>query len=375
LRLENLKAREHDLLKQIELYDKKIEASRKSLKVEIEKKSIQVKNYSIKHNLSSQYSCSSINNVINYENAHALKGNDQNLHSLDKITTTDEDKYVYPIVTKNFNICDKLICELKERISTKQNKYLNEYNKNCSLKKKDICNVESQLLQSLETNQSHKAVPLHKQPTIVEDNNLIHDIQTEVKNVPLKSQLVNISTLNDHGDNLKEETYSNKIRNVVVLNLENPLPMQCISNQDVSIDLNYLEKNKRIEKSIISNESINDDHSNFNTNVSSSNVSSCQKKRFVNVNENDMNICENKLEVLNNEIEVESMDDYSPDFTSESQESHKNNKKMIDLLNEDQNIESSFEEDRSEGDVIFEDRTFIEQYSSDNDTVSKNNNI
>lgn len=50
LRLENLKAKEQDLLKQIELYDKKIEESKKSLMVDVEKKNIK-----IKHSFSSTF--------------------------------------------------------------------------------------------------------------------------------------------------------------------------------------------------------------------------------------------------------------------------------------------------------------------------------
>jgi len=126
-------------------------------------------------------------------------------------------------------------------------------------------------------------------------------------------------------------------------------------------------------------------HNNINSNTSSisSDSGSVQRNLIVNLNNNDTDVCEMQknsviqFEEPNYKIGLE--DIYSPDFTSdeytsEFQGSYQFNKheNIIELNDSEQSNETSYEEDRSEGEIIFEDKTFIEQCSDDHgDFVSK----
>ncbi|XP_003241790.1 centrosome-associated protein 350-like [Acyrthosiphon pisum] len=122
-----------------------------------------------------------------------------------------------------------------------------------------------------------------------------------------------------------------------------------------------------------------------NTSSISSDSGSIQRNLIVNLNENDTDVCEMKknsirqFEEPNYKIRLE--DVYSPDFTSdeytsEFQGSYQFNKNdnIIESNDSEQSNETSYEEDRSEGEILFEDKTFIEQYSDDHgDFVQKEN--
>lgn len=94
-------------------------------------------------------------------------------------------------------------------------------------------------------------------------------------------------------------------------------------------------------------------------------------KKFCEKEQN--NIC--KFNILNNKIRV---NNDSSDFTSdesiseflESPQFNKYNSNIMELLNMEQNNESSYEEERSEGDVVIEDKIYVKQYS-DSDLVRK----
>jgi len=127
LKLENLKNIEHDILKQIDLYDKNIEASKKNLIVETERKSVyQTKHCSLKLDSPSKYVSQKIKNNENYQ---TLKVNSRQLHASHRQMRTDGHKYSYPIATeKSNNHVDTSEDKQNVAIITKQN--FNKYKNN-----------------------------------------------------------------------------------------------------------------------------------------------------------------------------------------------------------------------------------------------------
>jgi len=369
--LKNLKAKEQNLLKQIDLYDKKIEESKKSLIVEIERKSIQLKNCSIKLD-SSKYCC---------KNNHASEENNQNLHeSYRKIQIAMEKLNNQYIISQ-----ENPSYKLQQTIAIKPKQNLNEFENNCDSIQTDHCKPRNQ---SLETNQSCDVITLHKESTEREVKTLKESsaTETEVNNVLLKPHsgetLIYIS--NDQEGNLKKITHASEINEIAAINLE-PLSNNCLLNQEMSNTFNdqefYFGEKINIEKMTISNDSKSD----YST--ISSNSSNIQRKLFVG-SDNDGNHVRkenensvNQLEILNCEVEVD--DNYSTDFMSDDNTSkfqgayqfNKDDDNTIEFLDEKQSNESSYEEERSEGDVVFEDKTFIEQYSHDSNFVSKYNSV
>jgi len=339
LKLESLKAKEQDILKQIELYDKKIEESKKSLMVDIEKKSNQVKQYSIKHGLFSKNFPTCSTQTQNIENDHS-----QNV--LNKITST--------------NFCvpqDKQLIQLKST-ELKEN-FSGSTNDDCESEKLIDCKSKNHPVQFSETDQTHRVVPLHKEE-IVTKNCILKEynkIQTEVDIAPFSFQQKGLT----HKSNNDKNSLKNKSCSRTINKVSNTSDLP--------------EKISSTEKITTSFESMNNNHS--NTNLSKNNM--FQKVLIDSHQHLDDGVSQLKVSI--NETEIGSVDAYSLDFmsddnSSESQGSYeflRINNNMIDEHNSDQNNESSYEEDRSEGDVMFEDKTFIEQYSSDHEPVSKNN--
>lgn len=332
MKLESLKAKEQDILKQIELYDKKIEESKRSLMVDIEIMSNQVKQYSINHGSFSKNVPTCNTQTQNIENDHS-----QNV--LNKITYTNH------CVPQDKQLIQQMSGELKENLSRSTNN-------DCKSEKLSDCKSENHYVQLSETNQTWGVVPLHKEEIVTENDVLkeYNKIQT-IDIVPLNFQQKDVFE-----NNLKNKSCSCTINKV-------------LNNSD------WPEKINSTEKITTSFESMNDNHS--NTNLSKNNM--LQKVHLDSHKNLDDGV--SQLEVSINETEVRSVDAYSLDFmsddnSSESQGSYeflRVNNNMIDEHNSDQNNESSYEADRSEGDVMFEDKTFIEQYSSGHDPVSKNN--
>jgi len=389
LKLENLKAKEQELLKQINLYDKKIEESRKSLMVEIKKKNMHVPKSSMKNDSSSSTnsSCSVLQNIINYENDHS-----QHMYRSDKITRTDGKKYFYPITANEE--CDhsislnKPVNELQKKniYKSKENHDMHTNNFD-SVNNIDSYNCIEQSFQSLETIPVCEGVQLHEKHTAKEVNasNKSHKIENEV-NIFFESQpqkTLDIHTSNDLKVNLKEETHSCEVNEIIDngINLDVSLCKYSNPNKIMSETSNnqelYLEKDNK--KSLI----IHNNTNSFNTSSISSDNGSIQRNLIVILNENDTDVCEmqknsvSQFEEPNYKIGLE--DIYSPDFTSdeytsEFQGSYQFNKNdsIIESNDSEQSNETSYEEDRSEGEIIFEDKTFIEQYSDDHgDFVSK----
>lgn len=374
IRLENLKAKEQDLLKQIQIYDKKIEESKKSLMVEIKRKSVNVSKSLITFDSSSSNSsCSVHQNIINYDHTS------QHMNESDRITWTDGKKYFYPIETKeandNVTSLDKPVNEVQQKNVNKSKENRNKYISYC-----DSVKIDSYKLieQSIETTPVCKIVQLHKETEKeINASNKTCEIETEVN---IHSKLPQQNTLdihksNDHIPNLKEETHLCKKNEMKCLHLGIPLSNNSITNQTMSETSNNQESYIEIEneKSLIL-------HGNINCSNTSSSNSDIQTKSFVNLNEND--VCEKQKKDINqynvNNYKIELDDIYSPDFTSdeytsEFQESCQLNKNdNIELNDSEQSNETSYEEERSEGDIMFEDKTFIEQYSDDHsDFVSK----
>lgn len=316
LRLENLKAKEQDLLKQIEFYDKKIEESKKSLMVDVEKKNIKIKQ---------DFSSKSSN-------------------------------YFYPVeirksIDHNFTSLEKPMNEKNIVIKSKTN--FNKYTGDCGLEDTDDFNLEKNICEVVLLPKEASARDVKTSKEAVEI------IQTGINNIFLKSQPSNSLV-----DSSTEKIQSNNLKTINDTKTPN-----IFSNQAL-----YLEKNMNSEKLPISSSNVDNNHSNFSSSSNSDN----ERKLFVDFNETD-NVCKknknntNPLEVSNNDIEVDN--DYSLDFTSventsECQKSYDNIKELQD---EEQNYESSsYEEERSEGDIIFEDKTFIEKFSDDCNEVSKN---
>lgn len=373
MKLANLKAKEQDLLRQINLYDKEIEESRKSLMVEVEKKknerkSIQVNSSSLELDSSSKSSSSSVvKNIINYESDDSLlKERCQFLNVSDKITCVDGKKYFCPITELNNE--DKPPYKLKKTaIKSKQNhrRFTNNF---------DSVKIDNYKL----TNEVCEVLPSYKKPIEIEVNTLkeSHEIQTEVSNILIKSPSMDtlVHTLNDVED-LIEKTLSNKKNE----DIQDQEILKTVYNQEL-----YLENNTNTENLTILYPNTNHNHSN----TSSSNKSNIQRNLFIDFNENGNSLCVNKENRMNEfetlSIEIGVDDDYSPDFISDDNISMvqgsydvniNDDNIIIEFHDREQNNESSYEEERSEGEVMFEEKTFIEQYSVDSDLVSKTKNI
>eukprot|EP00102_Acyrthosiphon_pisum_P010643 XP_008179023.1 PREDICTED: centrosome-associated protein 350 [Acyrthosiphon pisum] len=391
LKLENLKAKEQELLKQINLYDKKIEESRKSLMIEIKKKNMHVPKSSMKNDSSSSTnsSCSVLQNIINYENDHS-----QHMYNSDKITRTDGKKYFYPITTNEE--CDHSI-SLNKPVNElqKKNVYKSKENHDMHTNSFDLVNnIDSyncieQSFQSLKTIPVCEGVQLNEKHTAKEVNasNKSHEIENEV-NIFFESQpqkTLDIHTSNDLKVHLKEETHSCEINETIdnSLNLDISLckysnPNKIMSETSINQELCLETDNKN---SLIIHNNINSS----NTSSISSDSGSIQRNLIVNLNENDTDVCEMKknsirqFEEPNYKIRLEdvySLDFTSDEYTSEFQGSYQFNKNdnIIESNDSEQSNETSYEEDRSEGEILFEDKTFIEQYSDDHgDFVQKEN--
>ncbi|KAL4132206.1 hypothetical protein QTP88_009408 [Uroleucon formosanum] len=389
LKLENLKAKEQDLLKQINLYDKKIEESRKSLMIEIKKKNMHVPKSSIKNDSSSSTnsSCSVLQNIINYENDHS-----QHMYKSDKITRTDGKKYFYPVTTDDE--CDHSI-SLNKPLNElqKKNAYKSKENHDMHTNNFDSVNIDGyncieQSFQSLETIPVFESVQLHEKHIAKEVNalNKSYEIENEV-NIHFESQpqkTLNINTSNDLKVNLKEETHSCEVNktidndiNLDISSCKYSIPNKIISETSNNQELYLGTDNK---KSLIIHNNIN------SSNTSSiSSDSAIQRNLTVNLNGNDSDVCEmqknsiSQFEEPNDKMELD--DIYSPDFTSDEYTSEfqgpiqfNKNDSIIESNDSERSNETSYEEERSEGEIIFEDKTFIEQYSDDRgDFVQKEN--
>lgn len=371
-KLANLKTKEQELLKQIELYDKKIEKLKKSLLVEIEEKSTQaIKNYSIKHMSSSKNSTTSdVQNIIGYENNYnKLEQNGQNSHVSNKIIhNKNKEKYdVCPITTNNSISCDvpqdKLICELQQNVELKENfkKYIN-----INSEEIDICKLANESFQSSETNQFSEIVLLHQEPIVIKHDKMKHfnNSQTEINIVSLNVQPA--GTLTHASNNYENKSISNLERNKVVIFSLKHL-------QDMPNTYDDREKNSITYKNININ----------NSNSSLSNSNHLQKIPVVDSTKNINDICLKKdnniiqWEISNNKTKIESIDDYSSDFTLDenSSEFQENNNSVINLDDNDKNSVSSYEEDRSEEEIMFENKTYIKSYLNSNNPVSENSNL
>lgn len=368
LRLENLKSKEQELLKQIDIYDKKIEESKKCLMIEQEKKNIQVTKYSIKHDSLPKNSTSFIQNVTNYGNS--LEKNDDQLNVLDQISWTEMNKsnnksHDIPI------LLNKPVYELPKKISPKSKENLDGYINNCVPIKVDKSINKS--CKSLETNQVNKALLLHKEPTTIEEVITFHGNQTKIDFIKPQSMEILIPSSIDLDENLNQETHKNKINEDVDKNLDFAFYEYSILNQDKLNISTIQENNKNIENSIFPYVNINSNSSNESLSISSN----IQGINFTDFNEDVSDECEktensvNHFKTLNNEINLE--DNYNPDFTSDENISYEFNEPyIIESQYKEQNNDSSYEENRSVGEIMMEDKTFIEHFSDVSDSVSQN---
>lgn len=389
LKLQNLKAKEQDLLKQINLYDKKIEESRKSLMVEIKKTNINVSKSSMKNDSSSSSnsSCSVLQNIINYENDHG-----QHKYKSDKITLTDGKKYFYPISTDADHSLslNKSVNELQKKNVNKSKENHDMHINSFDSVNIDCYNYVEQPFQSIEIIPVCEDVQLHEKHTAKEVNasNKSHEIETEV-NIIFESQphktldIQTFHTSNDLKVNFKEETRSCEVTETIDngihldislcnYSIPNKIMSETSNNQESQIETNN-------KKSLIIHDNINSS----NTSSILSGNGSIQRNLIVTLNENDTDVCEmqkNSVSEFGETNYKTGLDDiYSPDFTSdeytsEFQGSYQFNKNdnIIESNDSEQSNETSYEEERSEGEIIFEDKTFIEQYSDDRgDFVSK----
>lgn len=368
LRLENLKVKEQDLLKEIELYDKKIEESKKSLMVEIKRKNVQIKS-SLKPN-SKNSSSSILQNIINYNNDDTLDNINEHLNKTSRKIPTNNEEYDHIIVISSQE--RQPVCKIQQTLDSLSKDNIISCTENCA--SKNLINFTTQnKIPSLETNRvNDNFLILHKKSTVTDDNTLkeLCDIQTEANkiifNSPVSKTLIHTLQNIDESNNLDVP--------------ENSISIKDIPNMPRNDNNLYFENN--IEKSTTYDHSIN--YSNTNMSLSDNNKNNIKKIVFVDDSKKDNEEyeknknCFEQTNILNNGIEVDN--DYSLDFTSdesssEFQEFYEFNKNddnnMIDLLDMEQSNESSYEEERSEGDVMFEDKTFIEHYSNNNNLVRK----
>lgn len=375
LRTEYLKVKEQELLKQIELYDSKIEKSKKNLLAEVEKKNIELTKSSMKHDFSSKQSNSSDFEKVNYGYNYATEKHGQNLSMTDNITWTDGKEFFYPITTnqssKNELKTLKSTYELPQQNAFIPKKNFSFFSNNSNSVKVDYNKLRKQLFQYLETNKVCETVPLQNDSTILEGNNF-----KESQVIQSKSQSVEISShlSNNLGIHLKEDNFSCNINNGH-LNSKVPLCEYSIPLVEMPNKKNY--QDIHIEKNI----NITTSCSGINNDFSASSSTSSNIQRIL--NENDINSFEEKKDnvsrfsMLNSET-----DDYSTDFTSDENtpeflglnEIKKHNIIIKSQMTEEN--ESSYEEERSEGDIMFEDHTFIEKYVGCSELVNiKNYNI
>lgn len=385
LRLENLKAKEQDLLKQINLYDKKIEESKKSLMVEIKKKNMHESKTSIKtHSSSTDSSCSVLQNIINYENNH-----NQQIDESDKITWTDGKKYFYPIETGiscNHSISlDKPVNELQKKNVNKLKENHNMYTNNFDSVNIDNYKLTEQSFQTLESIPVNGDELLHEKHTAKEVNasKKPHRIETEVSIKFQPQNTLNIQTSNYSKENSKEEKHAREVNKTIDnrINLDIPLCKYSFPNQIISETSNNQESCLKTgnKKSLIVHDNIN-----CSNTTSPSDKSASEKNLLMNLNKNDVDVCEkqenniNQFEVPNYKIgldDIYSSDFTSDDYTSDFQGSYQFNKNDdIELNDSEQSNETSYEEERSEGETLFEDKTFIEQYSDEHSDFVQNEN-
>lgn len=271
--------------------------------------------------------------------------------------------------------------KLQQTVVIKPKQNVHRFENNCDSIQTDHCKPRNQ---SIETNQDYGVLILHKESTEREVEILKEssEIDSKVNSILLKPDLVEtlIYTSNDKEENLKKKSHLKEINVIAVKNLEKPLCNNCISNQEMSNTFNN-QGFSFGDKISIENLTFSNRHIITN----SSNSSDIQKKLFFGSNKEGNIMCEenendvDQLKTLNNEIGVD--DNYSTDFISDDnsskfQESYQFNKSednTIEFLDEEQSNESSYEEERSEGDVMFEDKICIEHYSNDESNfVSKN---
>lgn len=363
LRLENLKAKEQNLLKQIESYDRKIEESKKSLMIEIESKNMQTTKSSKKLDIFSSSNHSNISifqNITNYKNNYSSETHSSHSQASDRKMPADEKN---PNAFQDTTNYDTPVKSQHEIVTKPKLKFIDNITINNNNKRRS--------LQSLEINQVHKSVPLLKEPTTVKVNNSKESLKnlTDTNSNILKYHSVDtlIHTSRNLGENSKVETHLNNL-NEVGNSTEVFSYNYSVSNQKMSntSDDPELSSEKNLINEILKN-SLDDITHNYST-TSSSNYSSIQRQFSFDPNVNDN-------EVLD--------EHYSPDFTSDdnTSEVHKLSKfskhdtNVIESSDEAQNNESSYEEERSEGDVMFEDKTFIEHHSDSSDSVSKKINL
>lgn len=363
-------------MKQIELYDNKIEKSKKNLLAEVENKNIQLTKCSIKHDSSSNQSkSSSFEKVVNYDSTHASEKHSKHLPISDKIT--DGKQFFYPIAT-NLSSSNELkflnpVHELPQQNNLSPKEHFSLYTNNNNSVNVDYNKLRKQLFQSLDTSQVCETVPLQNKSSILAVNNFeeSQDNQSESQTVKTPNH-----PLNHLGKNLKEEIVPFKM-NDVHLNSKVPLCEYSIPLKEMSYTINnqelHLEKNTNTQNLTTSCNNVNNDSSTSSS--TSCNIQRTPKENDNNLyKENEDNV--SQLNLLNNETE-----DYSSDFTSDENtpelerfyEINKHNTIIESQVIEEN--ESSYEEERSEGDIMFEDKTFIEQYSDFSDLVSVNNNL
>lgn len=371
LRLESLKEKEHDLLKQIELYDKEVEESRKISKIGIDKKKNQVKKSSFKHDFSTVNISDSIaQDIIKNENNHTLEGGNTSSYLSSKIPQLDANKYSLTATKKSNNESDdKLMYEVVLQKTSEENprRSIKYENNNCNLIHFDG-KYKNQLFQFLEKNPVQKFTLSKRNSTTVKGTSLreTHEIQSDVNN----------NTLNDLENSFNEKIsnkYLGNINGVGDINLEVSSCENTIHNQKI---LNTLDKKLHFENfSDFENSTTSRDTTYFNvSNISTSNSRDTQKQLPIDFNEN---ISLNKkrknyvgqLNILKyNESDFD--DNYSSDLKSdenspEFQISYKFNKfddNKLELDNTELVNESSYEEERNGGDVMYEVQTFIGHY-------------
>jgi hypothetical protein len=363
-------------LKQIELYDNKIEKSKKNLLAEVEKKNIQLTKSSMKHDSSSKQSKFSIFEKVNYDYDRATEKHGQNLPMSDKITWTDGKEFFYPKITNQTSNNElktlKSAYELPQQNAFTPIKHLSLFSNNSNSIIVDYSKLRKQLFQYLETNKVCETVPLQNDSTILEVNSF-----KESQYIQSNSQSVEISShpTKNHEVNLQEDNFSCNI-NDVHINPEGRLCEYSIPHVEMLNKKNnqdsHIENNTNVLNITTSCSSINNDSS-----TSSSTSSNIQRTP----NENDNNLFEEKEDNVSryNILNIET-DDYSTDFTSDENtpeflrlnEINKHNSIIESQMTEEN--ESSYEEERSEGDIMFEDKTFIEKYSGCSDVVNINNN-
>ncbi|XP_050434945.1 uncharacterized protein LOC126842108 isoform X1 [Adelges cooleyi] len=335
LKRESLKVIERELLREIEAYNKQIEDSKKKIVVEVERNNIEV------------IKCLS---VCSASPDHSVL--QRVLHNESKKSSNHScsDEVVCPEVSEPFTkeplLSNQQVCEAPNHVSAHSDENLDTY---ASSLESDCVLIKS--VNQL-SSQTPSSIQLEIQQQLLLKNNFANDKFLGVKNENPLTAECSTQTVEKIKDNIEQ-----------IDNFEPPLDL----NAKVLIVDDLLVN--RTEDSNCNN-TVGAQRQLFNKQLTSNEIgveNKIETSYLSEVGDYGSKVIDEDLECLELSKNDTTIDEsYSSDFTSDSstsdiplpEEPSNRNDKSTCVSDK----ESSYEEDRSEGDIIFEDKTFIEQH-------------